>query len=212
MHKVIHFPSISKITLMKSFLKDFNTKISGSDLVSIITYNCNQKVHPLIDELICNNITYLETNGINGEPWINLNKITESIRMLKSCNTEYSILLDSNDLVILDDIDNILDCFLKADCDILFSDNRLKNVFRDGSIRLNSGAYIGKTKSIIRFLEYANSIIDDYNKLYFNTNYRHSDQCVLAFAYESYKEKDRIKIDYNEDIFKTIILGDSIQK
>jgi hypothetical protein len=116
--------------------------------------------------------------------WRNSNKISLPYEYIRDgkCNTDYVLLIDSDDVVFVNDPSTCITAFDSYGCDMLFcavyrkvNNYQLMEEKREEIVKLsnaemyiNAGVWIGKINSVLDILENAYSFVDDsvYNGKY----------------------------------------------
>lgn len=200
---ILHIPGPYKIK--RGFDKlNSEVELSSIDNLAIVTFIYKLKESKLQNQLNSNNVSYNYLKHEELKHWTNYQKIKDVIEILENIKEEYSLILDANDTVVLDDFNNILDRYKEFDCDILFSKGKDISEKRCGLTDVNSGVLIGKTKSILNFYKHVSSLEKKYHKLFFNTNFRYSDEMRINLALKENKHGLNIKIDTTETLFRTL--------
>lgn len=167
---ILHFPGKQKIK-MKDVIdefKEFQVSLpSNLTIISVITPDYIS-TSPLHYQLSKSNIKYINPVPENFKMWINKDKPNYVCQALKKVKTEYCLVLDGNDVVIVDQLDDIIRKFEGYGKDIIF--NATSNRFPDLPVDsidglndierpklfgpfcyLNAGCCIGRTKALKKF-------------------------------------------------------------
>lgn len=188
----------------------FPVKASKPKELTIVTFN-NGKGHGVkgIDALESSlkaagvEFVVLGKDVINWKNRIKVNLLNEFVEKV---DTEYLLVSDSSDVVIVRDISSIVSDFLEFKCDALFNaekmiwplnlDVDIINFERSlhASLFLNAGLWIGKTR-------FAKEITDHILKTEIGDK-SNSEQVCYKYCYREYHP--RMQVDFNYRLFQGI--------
>lgn len=186
--------------------------VSIPEDVTVISFFFGDKRFALKEQLSISNIPVIDaTKGVELFTWQDRFKIKMIADCIKNVTTKYVLILDGVDVLLGSDINKIVEKFNSLDCKLLYnacaishplSQNRYE--LEDTSLgvfnKLNTGAFIGETKFVELFYNDLMTIYDDVNMPVPQT-----DGIRVGLKYKNYPE---IKIDYNCDIFQTLLQVD----
>jgi hypothetical protein len=194
---LLHFNGGSKKLISKEKIDEIinSSKIKLPEDLTIITFKFGDGRFPLIEQLEKNNIKYINAcNYYDIKTWDNTLKLKLIYKVISEVNTEYSICLDANDILLADNFENILN---KLNSNLIFSasvikypnviipkEKKLKYLYSE----LNSGSLLGETNEIYKYI----------TSLQNEDNYWDSDQFIIRY-YSSIYNYD---LDYNCDLFQ----------
>jgi len=202
-----HFPGKTKY-VEKDLINELKKiKFRLPNNISIISILSDKYLNsaPLNYQLNHNNIKYINYLKDKNTIYKPYNKIKYVLNSLYQSDTEYSLILDGNDVVILSDLDNIIELFKTYNKKIIYNatiwmyphiiiDN-VKNRGQYGQYcYLNAGCCIGYTKSLIDFYEYAYAILQT-NRMLID-----SEQYYIRKAFND--NQDKVFFDYKCKIFQ----------
>lgn len=157
-----------------------------------------------------NNIKLMNSEiALNTKVWNAVDKITMIIEMLEQVDTEYTLILDGKDTIIVNDLDkDFINTYKEYNVDILFnadvspfpSDYREyipKEAIEYHTKFLNSGICFGKTNALLEMFREIQPIVK------WNRNNSGGDQ-VLIKMYIKEIRRDNINIDYMTKLFTII--------
>lgn len=205
--------------LRDSVLSSESTKKPCSNDVSV--YIVNSKKSKGLAEQTCekNGVPYQVLN--DGKPgWLNARKLSLILDALKHTDTDYTMVLDSFDVVVTDGTEEILKRFkesgkkilfnseiyawpVKEECPQLVDVEKYEKETSEGSpfCHLNSGVWIGHT-------DYALWLYEEVKKLHGppfsdskHWNVRNSDQGIIRYFA---KDKPEIGRDYKCKVFQAL--------
>ena len=207
---ILHMPGKGK-TIGGSFLyfkKEEDINISNNITIITIATDDILEQCPLIYQLDKNKVPYINAAKFrdNSQEWQKVDKLYLLIQAFEGVSTEYALVIDANDSVILQDLDDeFISKWKQYNCNILYNagqynypkdlyipkesvewDNiRNTNVYTNHY--LNAGVCFGKTYIIKEFYRSAYDI-------YISGEYDHidSEQYYIKLAY---MHRDDIKID-----------------
>jgi len=198
---ILHLPGNAKNKYKQLMIDEENRNIKINDNISIISI-MNEPVlfdSSLNKQFINNNITFFNSEKLSKCPsnaWNNVYRIEEYINLLNDIDTEYVLILDGNDVVLLNNFDNkFIDKFNEFECDILYN----YTVF-EMPTHLNAGVCFGKRNKLIEFF---NECLK-YEKIFMKHKWQ--DQALISYVYN--KSLFNIKIDKENKLFG--IVHDSV--
>jgi hypothetical protein len=214
---IIHCPGKNNTLLWENIVKIFNkkkNKISKSFIkdLEIITWN-NKKEKGILEKSLDNVGLHYTVLGVDVENWSNPSKIYLTIDYLKRSNSKYIIGLDSFDVFVLNNLNDILEKFLEFDCKILFNGGPVRHppvkrpfvhieeeMGRNYDYKyLNAGVWMGEKDYCLDFFKYClccREKDEDPNNEWWNK----SEQFYIKRGFEKFY--DNIKIDYESKIFQ----------
>lgn len=176
---ILHFPGKQKKENAEKIWELSEThfrKPENLTIVSIMTPDlvCESPLHHQLYEV--NHIPY-----INGCPkthlqWINKHKPRYVLNALDIVDTEYALILDGNDVVIVDDLDKSLESYFSYERDIIYNatsnrfpdlpldeipfadENNARKILFGPFCYLNAGCCIGKTEALKWFYQEVNDL------------------------------------------------------
>ena len=204
-----HFPGDTKIFQedLIDQLKERTFKVP--DNVTILSVNTMDLVKNLSGclpyQLAKNNINYVNPLAGKDISWNRKDKIDYVIQGLKEVKTEYTLILDGNDVVVLSDLTDIVERYKPYNVDILYNAtiwmfppvviDFVKHRDRYGTYNyLNAGCCIGKTDKLIEFYEEAWQICLDAKG---STD---SEQFYVRKAFDNHQ--DKVWFDFDCRIFQ----------
>lgn len=162
-----HFPGQTKIQNKELIEELVKRKFSKPDNIGFVCpVTKDQLDNPLMKQLSLNGYTYYNSLADRDILWQPERKILHVLNSLKMCKEEYALVLDTNDVVILDDLTDIIERFETYNKKIIYNStiwmypheiiDDVKNRGQYGTYCfLNAGCAIGKTSDLIEFYEYA---------------------------------------------------------
>lgn len=217
---ILHFQGDTLTQLKQTFdcIKEksslLNTKIP-EDLALVSCWTDDNLCHILKQ---CNEgnidlINAVPSDYDTAQHWDMRNKIGFIVNTLKKIDTEYTLIMDGYDVLIIH-LEDIIDKFHKLGYRILFNatSNNFPNVqidcvpqrFLFGEHRFfNAGCCIGYTKDLLNFYAETLEILNN-NNLY---NPYHSEQFIVRHAFAKYSSditQKYIFFDFNSIIFQTM--------
>lgn len=217
---VLHFQGDTLTQLQQTFdcIKDKNTLLNTKVPENLTLVSCwtdDTRCHILKQ---CNEANIELINAVpfdydTSQHWDMRNKIRFIVNTLKNINTEYTMIMDGYDVLIIQ-LEDIMEKFNKIGYRILFNatSNNFPNVqidtvpqrFLFGEHRFfNAGCCIGYTKDLLNFYNETLDILE-YNNFY---NPYHSEQFIVRHAFAKYSNditQKYIFFDYNSLIFQTM--------
>ena len=198
MSYILHLPSKNKILYKRLLEENYKKKIYKPDNISIIIPITPNQVEDsyLIKQLKLSNCNYY--NPISEDIiWKDYKKPPYIYEALKDINTEYVLILDGNDTVILKDLKDLIDDFnlynKKAIYNAeIYTSKQFKN-FR--KCCCNGGGVFGKTNYLLDFYK---RVTDRINKFPIKT----LDEINNEQPFINYSMDNDIGIDEQEIIFK----------
>lgn len=204
---VAHFPG-SGIKLGQSIIdENINRSISIDSRISIITPTTREcgLTSGLIKELEYNSINYINT-AENETVWLNTKKIKYILESLEKVRTEYALILDGRDTIILNDLDEeFIEKFKSLKFDIIYNATTvqfprnlviepLKQLMKIPYPRkyLNAGVCFGKVDSLKKMYNTCEEIL-------LNTKNKTLEQPIVRMARQ--KHLDICGIDHECDLF-----------
>lgn len=161
-----HFPGQTKIQ-NKDLIEELSQrKFNMPDNIGIVCpITKDQLSNPLIRQLSLNGYSYYNSLADVDILWRPERKILHVLNSLKICKEEYALVLDTNDVVILDDLDDIINRFETYGKRIIYNStiwmfpheiiDDVENRGQYGTYCfLNAGCAIGKTSDLIDFYQY----------------------------------------------------------
>jgi len=206
----IHNPAWELITQIKQ------SPHVDCDQLDIITWNSSEPTERLIHNgktlgIFEKSIPHLKHTvlGKNSVNWTNREKINLTVNHLQQSTFKYTLGADSGDAIMIGEPTEILNRFLKMDCDLLFNADMNCWPF-DPEIRdfeeqvatstfkyLNAGVWIGETTFCLDFFKETQKIINDTSILP-----EWSEQALLKKTYK--KLYPKVKLDHNCEIFQVL--------
>jgi hypothetical protein len=178
--------------------------------IKIITFNNRSRKSLLEKKLDILGVNYLVL-GKNVSDWYNRAKIRLLVENLGGVREEFILVLDSDDVLIMSSLEDIIKKFIAFDCEVLFNSEPYpyplecfysgmeKKICKEPFCYLNSGCFIGRTEFCRKLYRecftYRDSIID---------NHAYSDQIKIKPFY--IKMYPQIKIDFSSEIFQILPL------
>ena len=213
---ILHFNGGNKKKITDKLLNliIYPAKIKKPQDLSIITFATYDIIDksPLIKQLKENNINFFNIcDYYSIEKWNNIKKIELLYNFLKDnfyIKTKYLIVLDSLDILLSEDFENIIDLFKISNKKILYGStiNRWPDVIIEdendlvnlGSHKyLNAGTVIAETKYFIDFISLCKKNIN------YNENLWESEQYEIRKNYINY-DKNIIGYDHECNISQTL--------
>lgn len=206
---VAHFPGNSKKVNSDSINRLKDTMFSKPDNVTIVTVATRGILDsaPLIYQLRKNEVSYINPIGNRIlSHWRPTDKIRYIIEALAEVETEYTLCLDANDTIILNDLDNIVELMESyGNLDILYNASiwryppvnidYVENRGQYGEYNyLNAGCCIGKTEMMKDFYNYAQQLMKG------GWGEFDSEQYYIRKAFDSHQ--DKVFFDYDCRIFQ----------
>jgi len=213
---ILHTPGMGKEKAGAFLYFGKENEISISPKIAIVTIATNDVLDycPLIYQLNKNDIQYINAAKYydHSKEWEKVNKLNLLIQAFEEVTTEYVLVTDANDVVILRDLDNeFISAWNQYNCNILYNagqynypkalqvvkesvewDNiRNMNVYTNHY--LNAGVCFGKSDVIKEFYKSAYDIYESHE-------YEHidSEQYYIKLAYQ---HRDDVKIDNGCHLF-----------
>lgn len=177
-YKIIHQPSLSRLpvkwslSLLSSHLKSSLKCPDNLRIVLIHNYDKPSLAEVSLNYLGIEKYTVLKPK-VN-DYWKNSNKIIALHQFLaaENCNEDYILYLDSSDVVLRADLNNVISYFQQQDCDLLYSNTsftlgyecmkdvklwtqKIAQKHGNKSAHINTGVYIGKTYFLREVLDKA---------------------------------------------------------
>lgn len=186
-----------------------DTFISLPNDITIISFFFGENKFALKEQLLGSNIPFIDASqNIETSIWQHREKIRMVDIAIKNITTKYVLVLDGIDVLLSKNIDSIVNKFELLDCKLLYNScvysHPLSFDYESDSVegvgifnKLNSGAFIGETAFIADFYKDLMTIYDDVNIPCPDT-----DGIRIGLKYKNYPE---IKVDYNCDIFQTLL-------
>lgn len=185
------------------------TEIKIPDDITIISFFFGDNKFALKEQLSIFNIPVIDATKDNyffmWQDRVKIKLIADSIKKVK---TKYVLILDGTDVLLGSKVSDIVDKFKTLDCKLLYnacvfshplSNNKYE--LEDDNVglfnKLNSGAFIGETDFVDFFYKDLMTIYDDVDMPVPQT-----DGIRIGLKYKNYPE---IKVDYNCDIFQTLL-------
>ena len=207
-----HFPGKSSniySEYIESHKYDKFNKPNNLSIISVITPEC---LNSSCLNIQCENSNVDIINPLNDRfvKWNRYDKPKYILEGLIQSTTDYSLVLDGNDVLITQDLYNIIEDFKIFDCDILYNStcyNSPKIILDDidkssmGKYRyLNAGVCIGKTDKLIEFYLMVKHCIDE------DFHHYDSEQYYIKKVFGKIIDRDdidiNIKYDYENLLFK----------
>ena len=118
-----HFPGETRYKYDQLINEFKNIKFKNNIDVTIISPITKDFLasSPLHHQLVLNEYKYINTLYDRYMKWEKISKIDAIIDSLMMCKTKYSLILDGNDVVILDDLTDIINRFDEYNVKILFN-------------------------------------------------------------------------------------------
>lgn len=216
---LVHAPGI-KINRLKvwekvlNWSKNIQANYQKPEDLEIITYNNknnqsinNKKLGNFEESLIRCGIKEFTVLGKQVVNWKNKIKISLLKNHIKNCNKKYILSSDSTDVLLINNIESMIEKFLKMKCDMLFNAETLvwptdlhKNILEfeektciEGSKYLNAGLWIGKT-------EYVKKLLASNAKIIWTKKHPNSEQ--IYWKHQYFYNYPNIKIDNKCEIFQ----------
>lgn len=220
---VVHFPGIKpRNSPLWSSLLDFKRSLRNSVIeeATIITWNNQIKKGSLENSLDYMGVNY-NVLGKNVDKWNNIFKIDLTVEALKTINSEYTIGLDSCDVVVLDDPNKIVERFKTMECKLLFNSQsycyprhnnkgelynfvKIEDKISGGVYKncyLNAGVWIGETEFCRKFFDKCKEVSlsgKNLSEIYWKI----SEQVSIRSVFPIFS--DCIKLDYESKIFQVL--------
>lgn len=202
-----HFPGQTKIK-NKNLINELSTTHfylpDNIDIISVITKD-QINSSPLHNQLQSNNYKYINPLRNRFMLWSRVGKVEHVLKALNSATKEYSLILDGNDVVILNDLTNIINLLKSYNKKIIYNPtiNLYPHVILDNVPNreqygkycyLNAGCCFGETEELKNFYEYTYELINnEYNPI-------DSEQYYIRKAFD--KNQDKVFFDYECKIFQ----------
>lgn len=203
---ILHFPGKQKKTYAKEIdmMKEIEfTMPEDLSIISIMTPDVVES-SPLHYQLTKNNVSYINTVPADHKMWINRHKPRYVKKALELVRTNYCLILDGNDVVIVDNLDDIIEKFNCYERDIIYNatSNRFPNLEVDKipGIKddqrimmfgpfcfLNAGVCIGKTEALRWFYDEVIEAVEKENipsEQYFVRKVMNNHQDKVFFDYD----------------------------
>lgn len=202
-----HFPGKTKASnmyLINQF-KDIIFKLP--DNVTILSPITADKIpsSPIHYQIALNGYKYINPVADRLMLWNRANKANIIYQGLQYCPTEYCLIVDGNDVVIMNDLTDIINKFNVYNKDILYNPtcymyphivvDSVENRDELGKYNyLNAGCCIGKTQSLLKFYkEVKNEVNNTYHPI-------DSEQYYIRKIFD--KHQDTVFFDYKSLIFQ----------
>jgi len=184
-------------------------EIKVPDEVTIISFFFGDKNFPLKEQLSVLSIPFIDATENNyffiWQDRVKIKLISEAIKKVK---TKYVLVLDGTDVLLGNSVDKIIEKFILFDCKLLYnacvishalSFDRASDETKGVGIfnKLNTGAFIGETCFVEEFYKDVMTIYDNVDM-----PAPHTDGIRVGLKYKNYSE---IKVDYNCEIFQTLL-------
>lgn len=211
---ILHFPGKKDLSMYNHFIEpNLNREIKIANNLSIISIN-NQQCWDdsfLKHQSELNNFKVYNT-GLDIIDWKNTCKITETLKCLEEIDTEYALIMDGRDTIIVNDLDdNFIQNYLKLGYPIVYSgikhgrkieiDNQefFDNIIGPYKYLNSGGGGIGKTQDLLNIYTQANNLIEQKNE----TNTTNSDEYILRYLERDFP--NIIKVDSEAKLFRNIV-------
>jgi len=185
----------------QNWLQDFNVKPKIDNRITIVAYSNYEKTPFLFQQ-------DLPIITPNGHFQINPDKIDRFCEALENINTEYVLLLDSVDSLVLKDLDdNFIQGFKDFNTDILYSWDRntyphFLFVDNEPLQYLCAGIVLGKTKAVKEIYNNIKILKQTYGIEY---DYERAEQFWLRLYYNYFNKTEyKISIDTDMKLFGTV--------
>lgn len=202
-----HFPGKTKQEFFDLINKVKDIKFALPDNITIISLITPEQIpySPLVYQVIENNYKYLNIVNDRYMRWEKANKAKLIYESLLQSPTEYSLILDGNDVVILDDLTDIINRFNAYGKKVLFNPtfymyphikvDDVPNREKLGKYcYLNAGCCFGKTLDLINFYK---KVKNEINK---DNHPIESEQYYVRKVFD--KNQDTVFFDYKCSIFQ----------
>lgn len=215
---VLHFPGKGMHGNESHFYENINRDVKISPDISIISI-MNKPYYDssvLVAQCEHNNIRLINT-GYDIECWVNTLKIPKILEALDLVDTEYCLILDGKDVILVDDLtEEFLNKYKSFNKSIVyngtfvrFPDTRIEpiqDIIRIPYIHkfLNAGVCIGETGKLKEFY------LKSYNILTSKYQDSESEQLIIRIAAQT--SKDYVGVDYNFDMFASIHCEHNIEE
>lgn len=227
MQYILHFPDLYNNGLKKYFYDEvaqlrepvISKKIS---IVSISNLDCILQ-SPLYRQIPQTHKLYTDDDyiKIESKDWNNLLKIDGILNVLKHVETEYCLITDLADVLIVNDLDDkFINKFNSLGYDVVFNgqstkfplmqvENLLDILTNTNDVKyLNAGVCFGKTQALLDFYTYVNYIKSTTKPSNTWRDNKPSEQYYVRLAKEKYKGY-KIGIDDNRLLF-TVCLDQEV--
>lgn len=205
---ICHFPGRSEI-LQELVEKEIKHPFHVDSNITIICAFNNDCKNKIFDNVCSTTNVLFEKEALEKE-WKMEDKIGYLLKSLKRCKTEYALITDVRDVVITANLDNeFVSKFEAMNCDIVYNATTSKypkvNLLSDYLIEggsgpfkyLNAGVCFGRTKELIDWYEYCNTIVEN----------NRSEQFIIR---SKYNPIFKIKIDGERKLFRSCHAYDTI--
>lgn len=213
--KILHFPGTRTFERRLALKRHSTFKIKRipENLTIITTANDYFRENAiLIKQLKASNIQFINAVSEDTKSWNNRFKIRYILDTLKNITTEYCLILDSIDVAIVDNLDNIIDDFKTYNVGALYNGtteefptiqieeipNRVEN-YGPYSF-FNAGCCIGETDALLKIYEEAQEIIDNTNLE--EDSHSNSEQYFMRQVYAKHLNDGLIGVDWQCKIFQ----------
>ena len=209
---VRHFPGKSAIKFSDYINENKYNKFSLPENISIVSVITKEYQGKACLDIQCENNGTPLINPLKDRyvKWNRYDKPKYILNGLNSVKTEYTLVLDGNDTLIINDLDNLVEEAKNYyNCKVLFNAtcyNYPKMVIDDINRRyfgrykyLNAGVAFGKTEDLKWFYEIVKNEVDkDFHHI-------DSEQYYVRKAFDIINEtidKNYVKFDYNNELFE----------
>ncbi len=202
-----HFPGQSKIQFNNIMQVAVHTKFELPENITIISPITPDQIpnSPLVYQIVNNGYKYLNLVHNRYMLWDKAQKAKIIYESLLNCPTEYALILDGNDVVIMDDLTDIIDRFNTYNKKVLFNPtfymyphikvDEVPNRAQLGKYcYLNAGCCFGKTLDLINFYK---EVKQEINKVHHPVD---SEQYYVRKIFD--KHQDTVFFDYKCSIFQ----------
>lgn len=202
-----HFPGQTKNQFYSILQEAQKIKFKLPDNITIISPITPEQIpySPLVGQLVNNNYKYLNIVYNRYMRWEKANKAKLIYDSLLQCETEYALILDGNDVVIMDDLTDLVDRFNKYNKKVLFNPTfymfphiKVDDVPNREQLGkycyLNAGCAFGKTIDLINFYKEVKKEINKDNTPV------DSEQYYVRKVFN--KHQDEVFFDYKCSIFQ----------
>ena len=202
-----HFPGQTKNQFYNILQQALNIKFKIPENITIISPITPDQIpySPLVTQLVNNNYKYINIVYDRYMRWEKSQKPFLIYDSLLQCPTEYALILDGNDVVIMDDLTDIIDRFNTYNKKVLFNPtfymyphikvDDVPNREKLGKYcHLNAGCCFGKTIDLINFYK---EVKKEVNKDHCPVD---SEQYYVRKVFN--KHQDEVFFDYKCKIFQ----------
>ena len=208
---IAHFPGQSRTieNNLKIINEAINRKVHIPDNITIVSPITDDTLQssPLAIQLKNNGTEYI--NPLLGKKviWRPHEKLKYVLEGLKEVKTEYSLIMDGNDSVIMADLDTLIEKYKTYDKEIMYNAtcwrypqtnvDYVENRYQYGIYNyLNAGICIGKTEPLIEFYQEAWDLAELDGK----NPYHQSEQWYIRKIFD--KHQDTVFFDYECRFFQ----------